>query len=279
MPASGSLTRSSLNYNSGSKTIFSNLFCGLIIFLALYLLISFIQFVPKATLSVLIIIIGCSLINIRSIKIVTCTTKSDAIVFFITLFSGLYLPLTTAIYLGVGLSIVLFLKKVSNPKLTEYSYTEDGVLAESETNNEKIRKIPEISIVHVEGELFFGAAELFREQMQRIYEEPQLKIVILKMRNAHHMDASSVIALEELTKQMNKNGRYLILSDVRKDLLRVLNNSGVADYIENRNIFEDDKVNTTLSTAKALKRAKEHLGEIEPKVSIYYEQEKNSFSN
>ena len=94
------------------------------------------------------------------------------------------------------------------------------------------------------------------------------------MRNAHHMDASSVIALEELTKQMNKNGRYLILSDVRKDLLRVLNNSGVADYIENRNIFEDDKVNTTLSTAKALKRAKEHLGEIEPKVSIYYDQEK-----
>ena len=83
------------------------------------------------------------------------------------------------------------------------------------------------------------------------------------------MDASSVMALEELIKHMNENGRYLILSEVREDLLRVLNNSGISAYIEERNIFLDDSTNPTLSTSKALKRAQEHLGEIEPNISIY----------
>ena len=107
--------------------------------------------------------------------------------------------------------------------------------------------------------------------MRRIYEDPQLKIVILKMRNAHNMDASSVMALEELVRHMNKLGRYLILSEVKKGLLNVLNKSGVSEYIEHRNIFLDNASNPTISTAKALKRAKEHLGEEEPNVSIYTE--------
>ena len=156
--------------------------------------------------------------------------------------------------------------------MKEYSFNKKGDLLESENVN---RNIPEVSIVHVEGELFFGAADLFQEQMRRIYEDPQLKIVILKMRNAHNMDASSVMALEELVKHMNKLGRYLILSEVKEALLKVLDKSGVAEYIEHRNIFLEDNTNPTTSTAKALKRAKDHLGEEEPNVSIYTETKKS----
>ena len=74
---------------------------------------------------------------------------------------------------------------------------------------------------------------------------------------------------------MNKLGRYLILSEVKEALLKVLNKSGVAEYIEHRNIFLDDNTNPTTSTARALKRAKEHLGEEEPNVSIYAESQKS----
>ena len=272
MPASGSLTRSSLNYHSGSQTVFSNLFSGILILISIFVLGSLTEYIPLSALSVLVIIVGLSLLNKHAIRIVTRTTGSDAIVFIVTLFAGLYFSLDSAIYYGVGVSILLFLKKVAKPKLKEYAFNQKGDLLESEKTQ---RSIPEVSIVHVEGELFFGAADLFREQMRRIYEEPQLKIVILKMRNAYHMDASSVMALEELVRHMNKMGRYLILSEVRKDLLRVLNNSGVAEYIESRNIFLDDATNPTLSTAKALKRAKEHLGENDPNVSIYVETKKS----
>ena len=267
MPASGSLTRSSLSATSGGRTVLASYISGMIVFVGAFALGPFTQYIPQCTLAVLVIAIGLSLINKHAIRIVTFTTKSDATVFCATFGSGLFMPLDTAIYVGVGTSIVLFLKKVARPEMVEYTFKEDGQLAEMDKPEQ--RSMPQVSIVHVEGELFFGAADLFRDQMRRICEEPNLKIVVLKMRNAHNMDATGVMALEELLTYMEEEGRYLILSEVKADMHRVLKNSGLFDQIEARNIFSDEPSNPTMSTARALKRAKEHLGDIQADVSIY----------
>jgi len=267
MPASGSLTRSTLCATSGGRTVLASYISGVIVFIGAFVLGPFTQYVPQCTLAVLVIAIGISLIDRHAIRIVNLTTKSDAAVFGATFLSGLFMPLDTAIYVGVGTSIVLFLKKVARPEMVEYAFKDDGQLAEMEKPEQ--RSMPQVSIVHVEGELFFGAADLFRDQMRRICEEPNLQIVVLKMRNAHHLDATGVMALEELLLYMAEKERYLILSEVKADMVRVLKNSGLYDEIEARNIFTDEPGNPTMSTAKALKRAKEHLGDTQADVSIY----------
>lgn len=267
MPASGSLTRSSLCETSGARTPLASYMSGVIVFIGAFALGPFTQFIPQCTLAVLVIAIGISLINSKSIRVVTRATKSDAIVFGMTFLSGLVLPLDTAIYIGVGISIMLFLKKVARPEMVEYAFKNDGQLAQVADPTERDK--PEVSIVHVEGELFFGAAELFQDQIRRVCEDPNLKIVVLKMRNAYNMDATGVMALEELVRHMNDRGRYLILSEVKKDMIRVLKNAELYDYIEDRNIFVDDPENPTMSTARALKRANEHLGDAIANVSIY----------
>ena len=267
MPASGSLTRSSLSATSGGRSVLASYISGVIVFIGAFVLGPYTRFIPQSTLAVLVIAIGISLLNKHAIRIVTRSTKSDAIVFSTTFISGLLMPLDSAIYIGVGISIILFLKKVARPEMVEYAFNEQGYLAEVETPEQ--RSTSEVSIVHVEGELFFGAADLFRDQMRRICEDPNLKIVVLKMRNAHNMDATAVMALEELLLYMAEKKRYLILSEVKADLIRVLQNSGLYDTIEGRNIFTDEPSNPTLSTAKALKRAKTHLGDTVANVSIY----------
>ena len=267
MPASGSLTRSSLSATSGGRSVLASYISGAIVFIGAFVLGPYTRFIPQSTLAVLVIAIGISLLNKHAIRIVTRSTKSDAIVFVSTFISGLLMPLDMAIYIGVGISIILFLKKVARPEMIEYAFNQEGYLAEVETPEQ--RSTPEVSIVHVEGELFFGAADLFRDQMRRICEDPNLKIVVLKMRNAHNMDATAVMALEELLLYMAEKKRYLILSEVKTDLIRVLKNSGIYDTIEARNIFTDEPSNPTLSTAKALKRAKIHLGDTVANVSIY----------
>lgn len=267
MPASGSLTRSSLSATSGGRSVLASYISGAIVFIGAFVLGPYTRFIPQCTLAVLVIAIGISLLNKHAIRIVTRSTKSDAIVFVSTFISGLLMPLDMAIYIGVGISIILFLKKVARPEMIEYAFNQEGYLAEVETPEQ--RSTPEVSIVHVEGELFFGAADLFRDQMRRICEDPNLKIVVLKMRNAHNMDATAVMALEELLLYMAEKKRYLILSEVKTDLIRVLKNSGIYDTIEARNIFTDEPSNPTLSTAKALKRAKIHLGDTVANVSIY----------
>ena len=267
MPASGSLTRSSLSAISGGRSVLASFISGVIVFIGAFVLGPYTKFIPQSALAVLVIAIGISLLNKHAIRIVTRATKSDAFVFVTTFVSGLIMPLDSAIYIGVGISIVLFLKKVARPEMVEYAFNKEGHLAEMNTAEQ--RGTPEVSIVHIEGELFFGAADLFQDQMRRICEDPNLKIVVLKMRNAHNMDATAVMALEELLRYMAEKDRYLILSEVKSDLIRVLKNSGLYDIIEARNIFTDEPSNPTLSTANALKRAKDHLGDDTANVSIY----------
>jgi len=267
MAASGSLTRSQLNVSSGSATPLSNLYSGFILLAGAFLLADLIQFVPTASLAVVVIAIGVSLVNKHQIRLVTRTTRSDLITFYVTFISGLVLALDFAIYIGACTSIALFLKKVAAPEIVEYAFDESGQLGQLSDTEQ--RSDPEVSIVHVEGELFFGAAELFRDQMRRVSDDPNLKVVVMKLRNAHNLDATSCMALEELIKYMNERERILLVSEARPDTMRIFRNSGLDQVIREVNLFADEESNPTLSTAKALKRARQILGGQTPKVSIY----------
>jgi len=267
MPASGSLTRSQLSWSSGGRTPLASLFNGLIVAGGAFLIGPLIRFIPQSVLAVLVILIGISLINQRAIRIVTHATRSDKWTFYTTFIGGLLFPLNTAIYFGVGLSIILFLRKAASPELVEYGFTEGGDLAELE--GESKRAVQEISIVHVEGDLFFGAAEIFRDQVRRVCEDPLLKIVVVKMRNARHLDATAVMAIEELVHFMKEKERVLLLSECKKDVIRVLKNSRLLDEVGRENVFPDNPQNPTLSTAHALRRAQEIIGTAEADIKIY----------
>ena len=267
MPASGSLTRSVLNWSSGATGPLASLYAGLICAAGAFLVGPYIDSVPKPVLAVLVICIGVSLINRRQIRIVTRSTASDAAVFYTTLGAGLLFPLDVAIYLGAGMSIVLFMRKAAMPEMVEYGFGSDGQLTELQDGQS--RADPEISIVHVEGNLFFGAAELFRDQLRRVCEDPNLKIIVLKLRNAHCLDATSVMALEELVQHVHKSDRALLISEVRDDTMRIFERSGLHKVLAREDVFPDDPANTTASTAAAMRRARDIIGGDTARVSIY----------
>lgn len=258
MPASGSLTRSQLNWASGAATPLASIISGLLCAAGAYALGPMTRFIPVSVLGVLVIAIGISLVNRHVIRVVWNATGSDRLVFITTFLAALLIRLDFAIILGTGVSVLLFLRKAAQPELTEFSPNESGELTPMDQNKDK--RSPEISIIHVEGDLFFGASELFRDQMRRVCEKPALKIVLLKMRNAYHLDATSALALEELIRYMQDKGRTLLITEIRPDALRIFENSGLVETIGEENIFPDDPDNPTLATAKALRRASHIIG-------------------
>lgn len=269
MPASGSLTRSSLNVQSGASTGFSNFLAGALILGGYFLLGDLVALVPLPSLATLVIFIGASLVKARQIKTVSQATRSDAIVFVITLGVGLLISLQMAIFVGVITSILLFLRKVAEPEMVEHGYNEDGELTEFSEKTKRAE--PEVSIVHVEGELFFAAADLFYEQIRRVGEDQNLRVLVLKLLHAHHLDATSVLALEELLDYLKEKNCHVLLCEVRKDALRILRNSGVLSRINRKNVFPHTATNPTLSTAKAIKRSKYLISGEQAKVTIYAE--------
>jgi len=268
MPASGSLVRSALNHTAGAQTPLASVFNGLLCLTAALLLMPLIQFLPKAALATLIVLVAVGLINRRNIRICLLSTNSDALTFLATFVLTLLIPLHVAIFAGVGISIILYLRKASRPSLVEYAFNNEGHLAEAADGP---RADPSISIVHVEGELFFGAADLFRTQIQRISADPNLRIIILRLKNARHLDATSVMALEELIKVMRDNGRDVIVSGAMREVYRVLRDSGLVEEIGRDNIFPGSALNPNLATRKALRRAQEILGTDRANVQIYFD--------
>lgn len=274
MPASGSLTRSTVNVQSGAGTPVAMLFAGLILLGGAFFLGELVSYVPLPALATLVVFIGASLIRTKQIKTVARTTRADGIAFAVTLVVGLLLSLQVAIFAGVVASILLFLKKVAEPELIEYGYTQEGHLAALTDKAE--RPQPEVSIVHVEGELFFAAAELFYEQIRRVGEDPNLRVLVLKLRNAHHLDATSVLALEELLDYLKEKNCHILLCEVRKDILRIFRDSGLLSRLNRRNVFIDSPSNPTLSIAKAIRRAKDLVKGENAQVTIYAEELKQA---
>lgn len=272
MPASHSLTRSMANFQSGAKTPISAIVGGLLCLLGALTVGPLVAYVPKASLGVLVMCAAAGLINGQQIRIALRATGSDAIVFLTTFIASLVVPLHVAIFLGVGVSIMLYLRKAARPTLVEYAFNQEGNLAAAGREG---RQNPSISIVHVEGELFFGAAELFRTQIQRTCSDPNLRIIILRLKNARHLDATSVMALDELVRVMRASGRDLIVSGASAEVIRVLQDSGVNASIGDENIFAGDPSNPNLATRRALKRAQQILGTIDADIHIYYDPSKD----
>lgn len=289
MPASGSLTRSALNEASGARTRFSSFISGVYTMVAILIIalspmwgIPLIDFVPKAALAALIVGLAFSLFNLRNIRICLRSTPDDAAVLIATFAASLIAPLDTAIFLGVAISIVLFLRRASRPHLVEYNASDTGDLRE--ISGKKDRNHPSISLVHVEGDLFFGATEIFRSQIQRITSDPSLKVIILRLKNARHLDATSVLALSELASFVRSQKRHLLLSGCPRSIYRVLKNSGVLDILQadcdrskgESNVFPEMPTNPNLSTRGALKRAQQLLGTKNADVVIFVDQKKKS---
>jgi SulP family sulfate permease len=269
MPGSGSFTRSALNFLSGAQTRFSGVFSALWIAAILIVFGRWVQYIPLAALAGLLIVLGFSMFRWHHIRVAFRATRSDATVLILTFLSALLLSLRQAIYVGVISSLVLFLRKASAPHLVEYDLAGDQM---REIKEKTERSHPEVSIIHVEGELFFGAAELFEDEVRRLVHDPNIRVVILRMKNARHLDATAVMALEALLKFMRAGGRLLLISGPSRGVMGVLTRSGLLDDIGRDCVFEAEE-NLTASTRKALVRAQQFLGkEAKPEVRVFYEQ-------
>ncbi|CDE83245.1 inorganic anion transporter SulP family protein [Coraliomargarita sp. CAG:312] len=263
--------RSTLAVNTNARTTIFNIFTAIFTVVALLLFGGAIAYVPKATLALIVVYTSVTLIKPHVIKVALKSTMSDAIVFLTTFFVGVFATLDDAIITGVVVSILLFLRKASTPEVVEYSIGDDGGLekvGEASKSPKHSRPTPEVSIVHVEGNMFFGASDVLQNQIRRIAAEPDLKVLILKLRNAINFDATSVLDIAELRKTMVEKNRVLMICEVRPDVMRVLKSSGVYDNVGAENIFENDDDNPTLSAARAIRASLKYLGE-KPKVSIY----------
>ncbi len=259
-PVSGSFTRSFLNYNLGARTRMAAIFSGLIMVLLVALFSPLIYYIPLPVLAGLVIVIAYDILDWEKIKKSLATTRRDRIVFVGTVLSVMLLKLDYAIYLGIIVSLLLHLRKATQPDMKELIIDREGKLKTIPAAAERIH--PQIAFINLTGEAFFGSARPIKSRIKKLREEsPELKVIILRMKNAMNLDITAVNSLIELAKQLREEDRTLMICGATPHIREVFDETGATEEIGADKIFVAQK--TLLeSTKQAMERAREHIANV-----------------
>ena len=123
-PGTGFLTRTAINYHSGAATRFAGILSGVVMALVLLFFAPYAKYIPNACLAGVMFVTAYNLVNKEEISKVMKLgkLKSDSIAMWVTCIATVLLPnLSYAIYLGIGLSIALYLRDTNKVPL-EFLY-------------------------------------------------------------------------------------------------------------------------------------------------------------
>lgn len=238
MGTGGSLSRTGISVGAGANSRLGGVFAGLWLGLIVLLFGSQAEKVPLAVIGGMLTVIGIELIMARvpSARLVLRTGAWGPIAAMaITFFSALFIPLQDTIFLGAGLSLVLYVVASSSKfQLRQAVRLEDG--------GWEVREAPktlapnEATVLVVQGLDFFAEVPALDEEMPPARGVANAA-VILVLRDLKTVTSTAIKWLERYAKDLKGNGSVLILADVAPTVQETLQRSGAIDSLGAENIF------------------------------------------
>ena len=225
---------------------------------------SWVALVPMSCLATLVILAEIELANLPVINLILKSGAQDRTVFLATFITALVAPLDIAIFFGTGVAVAFYLRNTSEPEVVEYDFVESGELRTRAPG----QATTGISILHVEGSLHFGATQAFHEHLRRASADPNLKVMVVKFREAHHLDANGVLLLRDLAQTLQAAGRFLILCEIKPETMAIFTNAELVETIGAENVIPWDETNPTAALAQAMRRARSLAGNAEAVLRI-----------
>lgn len=224
-PGSGSFTRSAVNFRSGAKTPMSGLVAGLAVAGAVLAAAPLAASLPIAALSGALLVVAVEMVQVADIRRTLRATRNDAAVLGVTFLSTLFLNIEFAVYVGVLLSVGLYMANTSHPRI--YATVPDfktGKMTPSDTGV----SCCQMGIIRIEGSIFFGSAAFVQEDLQRrLKSHPDMTSLLIRMHQVNNFDASGAHVLELIAKEIRGRGGGLYFSGVNSRVFQVFKNSGL----------------------------------------------------
>lgn len=117
LPMTGVIVRSSANVNSGAKTRLSAILHGGWLLLFVAALPWVLNFIPRAALGALLVHIGIKLVNLKQIKNLWVTSKSEVLIYLVTMLVIVGEDLLVGVVVGILLSAAKLLHRFSHLQL------------------------------------------------------------------------------------------------------------------------------------------------------------------
>lgn len=233
--SSGSFTRTGVNYESGAKTPLAAIFAALFLTLIILLVAPLTAYVPIPSMAGVLLVVAYNLIDFHHIKSIFKVSRSETSVLLVTFLSTLFLELEFAIYIGVLLSLMVYLSRTSKPHVVAMS-PDSSSSRRSFTNlarNSNLKECPQLKIIRIDGSLFFGAISHLTKVLQSI-KEPRLLIVSSGI-NFTDVAGAEMLAHEAVRRR--ELGGAMYLTKVKMRTQDIFERGGYLKEIREENLF------------------------------------------
>ncbi|HRP74725.1 MAG TPA: sulfate permease [Rhodocyclaceae bacterium] len=220
--SSGSFNRSGVNYEAGARTPLASVFATVFLIAVLLAVAPLAAYLPTAAMAGILFLVAWGLIDFRHIRHIWHTSKSESAILFATL-GGTLFNIEAGIFLGVILSLMTYLHRVSRPEIAPLVPAPEAG-AYHFVRAEGRPECPQMRIMSVNGAVFFGSANYVQQALQEIDEaNPQQKSVLISAVRINHIDiaGAEILAQEARRRRRMGGGLYFYrLNDEAYNFLR-----------------------------------------------------------
>ena len=248
VPVAGAVARASNSVKSGGRTPVAGMVHSVVVLLILLLLMPLAGYIPIPTLAAILIMVAYNMSSWQEfVYMAKHAPKSDFIVLMGTFLAGVFVDLLFAVEVGVIISAVLFMRRMSDvTSVRSWEYvSEEGPGGDPESLS--LRVVPKNTMVYeIEGPVFFATVDL----LMNITAAPETKVMILRMRSVPSMDITALRSMEGLLERCRKKGITLVLSHVMEHPMAVMEKAGFLEKVGAENLCAN--IDEALARAEGL---------------------------
>jgi len=221
--ATGAIARTATNVRNGGNSPLAGLFHCLTLLLILVALAPLAQNVPLTTLAAILLVVAWNMSEIpQVVALLRTAPRSEGAILLATFLFTIFSDLLTAVEVGVALSILDFLRKMTGTA---------QVSAQLD-----IASLPkDVQVYALQGPYFFAAAERFEQTLSEIQAHPRL--LILCFQAVPFIDSTGLASLRRLSERLHHRHIQLVLSGLPLQVEQELQRCGLLDQIGRQHIF------------------------------------------
>lgn len=235
--SSGSFNRSGLNYEAGARTPLAAILAALFLVAVLLLVAPLVAYLPLAVMAAILFMVAYSLIDVHYIRAVFRTSRQESIVMALTFSAALFGDLEFAIYVGVLMSVMVYLTRTSRPQvldvkpdpaLDSYHFTADSGLPDC----------PQLKMVRVNGSIFFGAVDHMQSHLEAVDAwNPRQKHLLIVASGINFVDMAGAEMLVHEARRRKRIGGGLYFYRMKDAVYSFLKRGGYLEDIAEDNLF------------------------------------------
>ena len=235
--SSGSFNRSGLNFEAGARTPLAATFAACFLAAIVLLVAPLAAYLPVAAMAGILFLVAWGLIDFHHIRGILRTSRAEAVILVATFLATLLLELEYAIYVGVALSLGLYLNRTSRPLVGALAPERHG--AERLVSDPELPECSQLKIIEIHGSLFFGAVDHIQQVLQAIdATHPAQKHVLVVANSINFTDIAGAEMLVQEARRRRRMGGGLYLAGVKKRTLEALRRGGHLAEIGEENVYE-----------------------------------------